>query len=165
MQTSRVNKSGCQINTITLVFIDHIWTLTYTLLEQHEHFYNFHSGFLQERENQSLISKLLLYKRRYGSIHLHTHPVSDMLYTEWFSFIILITFSLLPSSTFSPSHIKNMKVTLEAEELQKKINDLCDLNADLQVGLNLVYSLMIGLLCKQTNKHLALSLVNVFLQT
>ncbi|XP_073694893.1 inositol 1,4,5-triphosphate receptor associated 2 isoform X2 [Garra rufa] len=31
---------------------------------------------------------------------------------------------------------ENMKVTLEAEELQKKINDLCDLNADLQVQVH-----------------------------
>jgi len=58
-----------------------------------------------------------------------------------------------------------MKVTLEAEDLQKKINDLCDLNADLQVGLYLVYSLMIGLLCKKLNKKSGLSLVNVFLHT
>ncbi len=56
-----------------------------------------------------------------------------------------------PPPVFSPSsHIKNMKFTLEAEELQKKINDLCEINADLQVGLNLVYSLMISLLCKNT---------------
>uniref|UniRef100_A0A8C1Y6B7 Lymphoid-restricted membrane protein n=1 Tax=Cyprinus carpio TaxID=7962 RepID=A0A8C1Y6B7_CYPCA len=41
---------------------------------------------------------------------------------------------------------ENMKVTMEAEELQKKISDLCDLNADLQVGLNLIYSLMICLI-------------------
>uniref|UniRef100_A0A9J8A140 Lymphoid-restricted membrane protein n=1 Tax=Cyprinus carpio carpio TaxID=630221 RepID=A0A9J8A140_CYPCA len=31
---------------------------------------------------------------------------------------------------------ENMKVTLEAEDLQKKINDLCDLNADLQVQVH-----------------------------
>ncbi|XP_043093750.1 inositol 1,4,5-triphosphate receptor associated 2 isoform X3 [Puntigrus tetrazona] len=31
---------------------------------------------------------------------------------------------------------ENMKVTLEAEELQKKISDLCDLNADLQVQVH-----------------------------
>ncbi|XP_051747288.1 inositol 1,4,5-triphosphate receptor associated 2 isoform X5 [Ctenopharyngodon idella] len=31
---------------------------------------------------------------------------------------------------------ENMKVTLEAEELQKKMNDLCDLNADLQVQVH-----------------------------
>ncbi|NP_001333213.1 inositol 1,4,5-triphosphate receptor associated 2 isoform X3 [Danio rerio] len=31
---------------------------------------------------------------------------------------------------------ENMKVTLEAEELQKKMNDLCDLNADLQVQIH-----------------------------
>lgn len=54
-----------------------------------------------------------------------------------------------------------MKVTLEAEELQKKMNDLCDLNADLQVGLIMFYLPVIGLLCQ--NKHLALSLVNAFL--
>lgn len=53
-----------------------------------------------------------------------------------------------------------MKFTLEAEELQKKMSDLCDLNADLQVGF-LFYSLLLGLLCQ--TKHLALSLVNAFL--
>ncbi len=42
-----------------------------------------------------------------------------------------------------------MKFTLEAEELQKKINDLCEINADLQVGFNLVYSLIISLLWKK----------------
>ncbi|XP_042596689.1 inositol 1,4,5-triphosphate receptor associated 2-like isoform X3 [Cyprinus carpio] len=31
---------------------------------------------------------------------------------------------------------ENMKVTMEAEELQKKISDLCDLNADLQVQVH-----------------------------
>ncbi|XP_077090485.1 inositol 1,4,5-triphosphate receptor associated 2 isoform X2 [Siphateles boraxobius] len=31
---------------------------------------------------------------------------------------------------------ENMKVTLEAEELQKKMSDLCDLNADLQVQVH-----------------------------
>uniref|UniRef100_A0A8C0XZS9 Lymphoid-restricted membrane protein n=1 Tax=Cyprinus carpio carpio TaxID=630221 RepID=A0A8C0XZS9_CYPCA len=47
---------------------------------------------------------------------------------------------------------ENMKVTMEAEELQKKISDLCDLNADLQVGLNLIYSLMICLKNKQIDE-------------
>lgn len=54
-----------------------------------------------------------------------------------------------------------MKVTLEAEELQKKMGDLCDLNADLQVGPFLFYLLLLSLLGQ--NKHLALSLVNAFL--
>lgn len=56
-----------------------------------------------------------------------------------------------------------MKVTLETEELQKKINDLCELNADLQVGLNLVYSLMISLLCKKTKKTFSSVIVEYFL--
>lgn len=105
MQTSRVNKSGCQINTITLVFIDHIWTLTYTLLEQTwTLLYLFILVSYRNGKTKVLYPKLLLYKRRYGSIHLHTHPVSDM-FTEWFSFIILLIFSLLPSSTFLLHHI------------------------------------------------------------
>lgn len=32
-----------------------------------------------------------------------------------------------------------MKITIEADELQKKMSDLCDLNADLQVDPNLVH--------------------------
>lgn len=152
MQTSRVNKSGCQINTITLVFIDHIWTLTYTLLEQTWTLITFHSGFLQERENQSLISKIAALQEEVW-LYPFTHPSSVRHVVHWMVLIYHTYYIFFASFLhFSPSsHIKNMKVTLEAEELQKKINDLCDLNADLQVGLNLVYSLMIGLLCKQTN--------------
>lgn len=48
---------------------------------------------------------------------------------------------------------------MEADELLKKMSNLCDLNTDLQVGPSLVYWQTIGLISQE--QHLTLSVLKV----
>lgn len=69
--------------------------------------------------------------------------------------LIWVIFELTPFLIY----IKNMKITMEVDELLKKMSNLCDLNTDLQVGPILVYWQTIGLISQE--QHLTLSVLKV----
>lgn len=101
--------------------------------------------FIQERENQSLIAKIASLQEEVMIIAQFTvkrpyctHTSSTQQFLALLRSIMSQVCSWKDVSSCSNSPLmvpQNFKVTMETDELQRRITELCDINADLQVPL------------------------------